>query len=358
MSRTPPREPTDMDAGLDSSARTIPASWYLDPSVHAAEQKAVFRNAWQFAGRTDQVAQPGAYLSADIAGAPILAARGDDGVLRAFYNVCRHRAARVALEAQGTARRFRCHYHGWTYDLAGRLVAAPEFDPAEGFSLASHVLPELRVETWGPFVFVNAGTESTALSTITAPFAKRITESVMGKLEFAGRREYELACNWKVFVDNYLDGGYHVNSLHPELASALDYSRYRTEIEGQTSTQVSPMRGRGCSPRSGNVAYYGWLFPNFMLNLYQDAMDTNLVLPLGPERCRVVFDFFVAPGKVDAAQSIAFADKVQAEDTAICEEVQGGLRSGAFEAGPYSPRREAGVRHFHQLLARALNIPR
>lgn len=359
MSRPPPherRQPYDLNAGLNTSARTIPASWYLDPAVHAAEQETVFRSTWQFAGRASQVSGPGAYLTTAAAEAPTLIARGEDRVLRAFYNVCRHRAARVATEAQGTAKRFRCRYHGWAYDLEGNLRAAPEFDLERDLEPTERRLPGLKVGCWGPFVFVNCAENPAALDDVFSPIARRIPLEAIGHMEFAGRREYELECNWKVYVDNYLDGGYHVNSVHPELAGELDYSRYRTEVEGETSVQISPMRGSGekNSARSGDTAHYAWLFPNFMLNVYRDAMDTNLVLPLGPERCRVIFDFYVSPGRVDPAQSIAFAERVQAEDTEICEEVQRGLRSGAFENGPYSPQRERGVQHFHELLAREL----
>jgi len=183
-------------------------------------------------------------------------------------------------------------------------------------------------------------------------------------LRFVERRVYDLACNWKFYVDNYLDGGYHVNSVHPGLASVLDYSRYRTQTVATTSVQRSPLRpaeaGHAVAAvRVGAEAQYWWVFPNFMLNLYDGVMDTNLVLPLTPDRCRVMFDFYFFETEGEAARqfmrdSIEVAERVQREDIAICEEVQRGLRSRSFDTGRFSVRREAAGYHFHQLLARRL----
>jgi choline monooxygenase len=186
-------------------------------------------------------------------------------------------------------------------------------------------------------------------------------------LRFVERRQYELGCNWKVFVDNYLDGGYHVNTVHPGLAGVLDYAHYRTEIAGNTSVQISPLRPAGAQKpgdttgkvRTGEAAYYWWVFPNLMLNLYQGVMDTNLVLPLGPDRCRVVFDFYFADtegpeARKFIADSIAVADQVQREDMGICEEVHKGLASRSYDTGRFSVKREAAGYHFHRLLAARL----
>jgi choline monooxygenase len=182
-------------------------------------------------------------------------------------------------------------------------------------------------------------------------------------MTFVGRKEYELDCNWKVFVDNYQDGGYHVNTVHPGLAGAIDYAQYRTEIAGQTSVQIAPLKQADDAAigmvRTGTHAYYWWIFPNLMINLYQGLMDTNLVLPLGPDRCRVLFDFYFADTNSAAAQkfiadSMSVADQVQMEDQGVCEEVQRGLKSRSYDTGRFSVKREAGGYHFHKLLAQRL----
>jgi choline monooxygenase len=347
-------------------ARTIPSAWYFDPDIYTAECRAVFGDSWQAIGRVDQVAGPGCYFTADLAGEPILVVRDEQGVLRAFYNVCRHRAARVAPEAAGHATRLRCRYHGWTYDLAGRLRGTPEFEGVADFCRDDNGLAPVAVVTWGPFVWVHLGASPPPVTDLLAPLHKHPALNDVSSLRFSERREYRLACNWKVFVDNYLDGGYHINTVHPGLAGALDYSRYRTEIAGETSVQISPLRPADSDAgnasvrdvRTGEAAYYWWIFPNLMMNVYQGVMDTNLVLPAGPDACRVVFDFYFAADTLDAArftsESIGVAHQIQLEDVGICEEVQRGLASRSFEAGRFSVRREAAGFHFHRLLAERL----
>jgi choline monooxygenase len=346
-------------------AHTIPSSWYFDPEVYAAECRIIFGRTWQLAGRADQVAEPGSYVTADIAGEPVLVVRDGEGTLRALHNVCRHRAAQVMNEPQGKATKLRCRYHGWTYDLSGRLRGVPEFDGVKDFSRDEEgLVPLTAVDTWGPLVFVNdAPAPVPPLAEHLAPLPERAAPLGLDRLRFAERRDYVIECNWKVFVDNYLDGGYHVNTVHPGLAGALDYAHYRTEVAATTSVQVSPIRKSEDDVvgkvRSGDNAYYWWVFPNLMLNLYQGVMDTNLVLPLGPDRCRVIFDFYfadvdTADGQRFAADSMAVGHQVQLEDVGICEEVQRGLKSRSYSTGRFSVRREAGGYHFHQLLAARL----
>ena len=345
-------------------ASTIPNIWYTDAEVAKRERSAVFGDNWLFVGRTEQVREPGQFFTLTIAAEPVLVARGEDGVLRAFANICRHRAARVMTEEQGCATKFRCPYHGWTYDLAGQLRGVPEFDGVSNFSRDKNGLPALAVETWGPFVFVHPGSPRQALGEYLHPLEDRLAPFAIDDLKFNGRRSYELDCNWKVYCDNYLDGGYHVHSIHPSLAPVLDYKNYKTEIQQSFSVQSAPLKvpeqGEDTSAaavRTGTAAAYAWIYPNFMINAYAGVMDTNLVLPLSPNRCRVVFDFYFAPGTMTPEkweESMRVADQVQAEDVGICEDVQRGLGSRHFVAGRFSVRREAGVYHFHRLLAKQL----
>src|SRR5207249_2746347 len=308
-----------------AKAHTIPSLWYFDPEIHEAERRCVFGGSWQVAGRVDQVATPGSFFTIDLAGDPVLVLRDQQGVLRAFYNVCRHKAAQVINECEGTLTKLRCRYHGWTYDLTGKLRGTPEFDGVADFCREDHGLTPLAVATWGPLVFVHAPPleRAGALAEFLAPLPERSAGPNLKAMRFAERRTYELACNWKVFVDNFLDGGYHVNTVHPGLAGAIDYSGYRTEVAGNTSVQISPLR-RSDDPtvaqvRAGDNAYYWWIFPNLMVNIYDGVMDTNVVLPLGPERCKVIFDFYFARTDGPEArhfmeQSMAVAHQIQLED--------------------------------------------
>jgi len=341
-------------------AHTIPAPWYLDPAIDRLEQQQVFAGNWQAIGRTDQVAHPGDYFAAEFAGEPVLAVRGADGQLRAF---CRHHAAAVATSPCGHAQSFRCPYHGWTYGLDGSLKGTPEFSGVCNFDRSANGLVPVAVDTWENFVFVNLRTNPAPLSHSLSDLIPRVAPLGLNKLQFHSRKDYTLNCNWKVYVDNYLDGGYHVPHLHKGLNSVLDYTHYTIENGKRYCLQSSPMvdsneDAQVSATRKGDRAWYFWIYPNFMINFYQGVMDTNLVLPLGPDRCRVIFDFYfedVTPDRAEQnAASIATSDKVQDEDVAICESVQKGLASRAYGAGRLSVKREAGEHLFHRLLARDL----
>jgi len=338
-------------------ARTIPAAWYWDEEIAALEGHTAFAG-WQPAARLDQVSEPGRFATTEIAGEPIVVVRDEGGSLRAFHNVCRHRAAIVVPEGSGTLTKFRCRYHGWTYDLAGRLRGVPEFDGVCEFERDDNGLVPLTVDTWDHFVWVHPGTPHHSLKQFLGPLTHLTEGAGLANLRWAGRKEYDVGCNWKVYVDNYLDGGYHINTVHPGLAGVIDYSLYRTELYPFASVQISPLVGNADavgSVRAGDLAYYGWVFPNFMVNVYEGVADTNIVLPLGPDRCRVVFDFFFTDQTDDyIRRSIEVADKVQDEDMLICEEVQRGLRSRTYDTGRFSVKREAGGYHFHRLLAAEL----
>ncbi len=359
----------NLDLPLEK-AQTIPSSWYFDQDVAELERKNVFSRSWQMVGRSDQVALPGSFLTADIAGEPVLVVRDEEGILRAFSNVCRHRAARVMEQECGQAQRLRCRYHGWTYDLTGKLKGTPEFAGVENFAKEDNGLPPLQVVESKPFIFVNLlvnPTEGEDSHSLLQNFQEQSQALSIDKLQFFDRREYTINCNWKVFVDNFLDGGYHVNTVHPGLAGVIDYSGYHSKLHSKSNVQISPFRSsekqKGeaatTSVRSGDYAYYWWLFPNFMVNLYSGVMDTNLVLPLGVDRCRVIFDFYFPTEQVEGKQdhikkSIDVSHQIQQEDIDICEEVQRGLQSRSFDTGRFSLKREATGYHFHQILAQYL----
>jgi choline monooxygenase len=323
----------------------------------------VFQASWQMVGRGDQLGEPGAFVTADVAGEPVLVVRGADSVLRAFFNVCRHHAAAVAGEACGRAQALRCPYHGWTYGLDGALKGAPEFEGVEGFDRARHGLVPMAVSEWEGFVFVRVSEQGPSLPEFLGTLASQASPLRLSRLRFFERRSYELGCNWKVFVDNYLDGGYHVPHLHKGLMSVLRYADYAIENGERHCLQSSPMESHAAeaetsSVRAGARAHYFWLYPNFMINVYEGVMDTNLVLPLAVDRTRVVFDFFFADVSEQAyprnRKSVDVAERIQGEDVAICESVQRGLRSRAYGTGRLSVRREAGEQLFHRLLAEDL----
>jgi choline monooxygenase len=274
--------------------------------------------------------------------------------------VCRHHAAAVETQSAGCAKQFRCPYHGWTYGNDGSLKGMVEFEGVCNFDRKDNGLVSIRVDTWENFVFVNLDGKSVPLSdflgkvpSLTAPL------NLSNTLRYFDRRIYTLNCNWKVYVDNYLDGGYHVPHAHKGLSSVVEYTKYTIENFERACLQSSPLDASGAADsaigatRQGH-AFYLWIYPNFMINAYSGVMDTNLVLPLGVDKCAVIFDYYFADTSAAAARrhrdSIAVSEKVQDEDMAICDSVQRGLASRAYVAGRLSVRREAGEHLFHRLL--------
>ena len=349
----------DANASL-ADASTIPSSWYVDSRIAELETNAVFGKTWQMVGRIEQVEKPGQFVTASVAGEPIVVVRGNDGVLRGFYNVCRHHAAAVVSEPCGQASILHCPYHGWNYGLDGSLKGMPEFDGVKNFERQENGLVPLKAETWEKFVFVNLDPEAVPLRDFLGGLVQRVAPLGVSKLHYFDTRVYDIHCNWKVFVDNFLDGGYHVPHLHKGLSSVLDYKEYTIENEDRYCLQSSPMVASNedaatGATRKGDRAWYFWQYPNLMINCYEGYMDTNLVLPVDVDHCRVIFDFYFAD--VSEAhreynqQSVAVGLRVQDEDLGICEAVQRGLKSRAYGAGRLSVRREAGEHLFHRLLA-------
>jgi len=341
-------------------ASTPPSTWYTRAELFAREQETVFRRSWQFACPTDLVAQPGSYVRFDLLGESTIVLRDEDGTLRALSNVCRHHAAQL-LEGQGRVQALVCPYHGWTYSLDGRLTSAPGMGTQRDFERSRFALPEAPVEVWGPLVFVHPGRPERSVAEELAPLSEMLEPTGWTSLRHALRRSYAMACNWKVFVDNYLDGGYHVAHLHKGLAGQLDMASYRTELFERFNVQSCPsageasFHGRDFRARIGSGALYAWIHPNLMLNRYGPILDTNWVRPLDVERCEVVFDYWFPETEGEEARrfieaSLEASDDVQQEDVAISESVQRGVRSRTYDTGRYA-RTETGMLQFHRLLA-------
>ena len=328
----------------------------------AREEERIFARTWQLVGHESSLRNPGDFLSARVASEEVVLTRDAAGTLHALSNVCRHRAGPV-VRGSGCRRTLQCAYHGWTYALDGRLLATPEFEGVLDFDRARVELPRFRVETWAGFVFVNLDRDARPLTDVLGEMVPETERLRLSALGFYKRLDYEIACNWKVYVDNYLEG-YHIPHVHPGLFEELDYNAYRVDVRESHSRQHAPIRSRsqdslyrrnldeGAAPE----ALYYWLFPNLMLNVYPDNLQTNVIVPLGPERTLTRFEWFVPdpdrPGlEEEFAKSLAFSDLVQQEDIAICEDVQRGLHSRTYETGRYSVRRENGLHHFHALVA-------
>ena len=338
-----------------ATATALPARFYAGPEMAATDRRAVFDRSWQLVAHASQLRGAGDHVVANLAGLPVIAVRGADDAIRVMHNVCRHRAGPIAQCDGLGAKALRCRYHGWTYTLEGQLRSAPEMKDAQGFDVADVRLPQLAVKVWQGLVFA-------AVDATDAPDFDAFVAGIDARLgpdrhmeHYGGHHSasYDIACNWKVYVDNYLEG-YHVPFVHPGLNRLLDYRSYRTELSRWHSLQWSPLESDPALYGSGDALYY-WLWPNTMLNILPGRLQTNTVVPLGVDRCRVVFDSYYADAG-DAAKrdaDLAFSDEVQHEDIGICEDVQRGMASGSYVPGRLNPLRETGVHHFHELLRAA-----
>jgi choline monooxygenase len=342
-------------------ASTIPARLYVDPVYLELERERVFAHTWQLVGRVDQVAEHGTFFTAEIGNDSIVVLRDGDS-LRGFHNVCLHRAGPVA-HGCGKRQTLQCRYHGWTYTLKGELLRAPEMEDAEHFNREEMRLRGVAIDTWGPLVFANLDGKAPPLADMLESIPGRVAAFGCESMRYVMRKEYELACNWKVYVDNYLEG-YHIPVVHPTLNKEIDYDSYRVEPQRFSSIQhaplkpVSPGSPRFYDPSLAKVpeAVYGWVFPNMMLNVYLGQMQTNVVVPVSHDRTVVVFEWFASNPPEDPATDpswsrlVKFSDEIQDEDVEICERVQRNLRSRVYDRGRYSAKRENGVHHFHSLL--------
>jgi len=350
------RSPFRFEPRLEK-ASTLPSWCYFDSWLLDEERKSVFGRSWQLAGRTEIVKSPGDYFTAEIAGESLLIVRGRDSILRALSNVCRHRAGPVA-SGSGNKSLFQCGYHGWTYRLDGSLAGTPEMKGIECFEAADFALPGFPVEEWLGFVFVNLNRETAPLSSMLEDLPERLADRGFDSFHLAERKEWTIECNWKVYVDNYLEG-YHIPIVHPSLFQELDYSNYRTETKGIYSIQHAPLkkRERLRSTSDSDKAEYFWIYPNLMLNVYPDNFSTNLIVPITPTRTVTFFEWFFADperARQEIDSTVAYSDEIQIEDIEICETVQRNLASTTYSSGRFSPQRENGVHHFHGLLSKAL----
>jgi choline monooxygenase len=361
-------------------AHTLASRFYTDPAILDLEKQKIFRRTWQLVGMANHpcgeangakrtITDPETFFTTNIVEEPVIIVRDKLGVLRAFSNVCRHRAGPIA-KGSGCDRVLRCGYHGWTYALDGRLIGTPDVEGVEFFDRSTMGMFPLRLETWGQFIFVNFDTDAEPLDAFLGQIPDQARGFQFEGLQLAERRDYVIDCNWKVYVDNYLEG-YHIPIAHPGLMREIDYSLYRTETFRYYSQQFAPIRAatkddsaeRFYPPGSGlTEALYFWIFPNLMLNIYPDNISTNLIVPISHEKTLTIFEWFFHDLSSDRAKdrihkAVAFSDEVQREDIALCQSVQKGLRSATYDRGRYSVKRENGVHHFHMLLGEFLQRP-
>ena len=344
---------------------TLPYSWYTDTDVLAEERERLFAHRWQYAGHMGQLSEPGSYFTLRVADIPLVVVRDRQGELHAHINVCRHRGAEV-VSGGGRCSTLQCHYHAWTYDLDGALRAAPRSETDPDFDRGALGLRSALVDTWGPFIFVNADSDAAPLEDTL----RELPEIVAGagldvdELRFHSRASFTLEANWKIAVENFLEC-YHCQVAHPSFSDVIDVSSegYRlasTETFGSHYARLRDTQRNGHYDTSGDVqGQFHLVWPNIKVNVMpgRPNMSIGPLLPDGPQRTQGFLDYFFADGTDESwvADFLALDNQVGVEDRVLVESVQSGMRSGAFEKGRLMLPSEQLIGEFQTWVASNLN---
>jgi choline monooxygenase len=331
---------------------TLGARVYVDPACYRDERSRIFARQWQLAAFRAQLRAPGDYAAHEFAGWRVVVVVQDDGSLRAFHNVCRHRAGPLVTDAYGSCTNLVCRYHGWSYARDGSLRSARDFgadlDPAE-FSLFP-----VRVEEWRGLVFVNLDDDALPLEEDHAAFFDAASDQPLETFAYSHRLVHEIAANWKVYGDNYMEG-YHVPLIHPELNREIVAKDYRVDVGDRFCEHSAPTRNEAV-----NAGRWLWRFPNLALNTYADGMNVERFVPVDHRRTRVTYDLFFRDlgAREENEAVVRIGCTILDEDRVICEAVQRNLESGVYDTGRLSPRHEQGVAAFQQWISEACDTRR
>jgi len=351
----------------------LPARHYWDPGIYQREMGAIFHRTWQMAGHLSRLREPGDYFTFTVGDQNLFAVRGKDGEVRAFYNVCSHRAHEL-LKGEGRSRVITCPYHAWSFHADGKLRTARGSEKVAGFDKDEFCLKQVRTETFCGFLFANLDPDAPTLASLTGNLENEIRSYCpdIDKLVRARRLHYELKANWKNVVDNFLEC-YHCPPAHPAFTDLVAIPTYRTKTYGCYSSHISePHTGRSkaysfdaSDPNVRTEFAAWWLWPNVAFNVFPGCANIAVlhIMPDGPERSREHFDFYFLDEQATAEQeeAIRYTDEIlQAEDIGLVESVQRGLKSRGYHQGRYVVDKERtdisehGLHHFHGLVLQAL----
>ena len=365
---------SELDGVLTAIERAsqLPARVHFDPAIFAFEREAIFAREWLCVGREDEIALPGAWIRADVGGEDVIVSRGVDLAVRAFHNVCSHRGAPLCQGASGRHAAFRCPYHGWTYELSGTLREAPHTATLEGFNPDEQGLSPIRVESWQGFLFATLDGDAPPLAEALGTPPDRVARTGLRQLRLGRRTAHVVAANWKLLAENFQES-LHFASVHPGLERLTPSARADSVLgEGpwlggimdiasgaETVSLDGDRRNRpwlaGTLPEDRRRVFDALLFPGLLLSLQPDYLLTYRLVPLAPTETQVIADIHFHPAAFtadfDPESVYSFWDRVNAEDRAICEHQQLGIRSRGYRPGRYTSV-EDGVYAFDRLVAR------
>ncbi|OCA81640.1 Rieske (2Fe-2S) protein [Bacillus sp. FJAT-27225] len=338
-----------------SEAHTLPSWLYTNPEVLKVEKEAIFGRTWQYVAHLSQLDKPGDFITAEIAGKPIIVNRGSDGVIRAFYNVCSHRAAKL-VEGEGNKAVFTCPYHAWSYRNDGSLLRAPNMGGCENFHHEDFCLKTIKTEIVHSFVFINLDPNAPSMKSQFPNLFKHTEKFGLGNLKRTRVKETICRSNWKVGIDNYLECD-HCSLVHKTLVSKLDMKQYEMEMYDYYSYQGTPLKGKGSDFGMGEGGRYYWLYPNtwFSFDPGPANLSIHQSIPIDHKTTKYVYTTFFMQDEMteEEEELLKMDDLVRKEDLDICEVVQKGLETGAYTQGRFSLT-ENLVHHFHLILQKDL----
>jgi Rieske 2Fe-2S family protein len=341
-----------------SRARTLPQKYYTAQAVYDLENERIFSSHWLYAGRESQLPEKGSYFLFEIDNESIIILRDQTGVIRAFYNVCRHRGTRICREAAGQfSKSIQCPYHAWTYALEGQLTGAPNMHEVQSFDKAEYPLHPVALATWEGCVLINLAQELEPFEQAFAPLIGKFSRWHLQELATVHRIEYDIKANWKLVIQNYSEC-YHCPSLHPVLNRLTPYRNSTNDLlEGpflggpmqlSEGSQSMTMNGRACamplhetSATKPNLAYYYTIFPNLLLSLFPDYVLLHRVEPQHPAKTRIICNWLFHPDAIaqpdfDPSGAIEFWNMTNNQDWQVSELSQQGISSRVYAPGPYA----------------------
>jgi Rieske 2Fe-2S family protein len=343
-----------------SGAKTLPQRYFVSPEILAKEQEKIFSAQWVLVGHQSQIAKAGDYFVREVAGESLIIVRDQEGEVRGFYNVCRHRGTRLCEEENGHSTAIQCPYHAWTYSLDGRLVGAPHMtgETVPGFDKADYSLHRVSLGLWAGFIFVNLRDAPASLEERFAPLMGKFSHWNLPQLRSAKWIEYDVRANWKLIFENYSEC-YHCPGVHPALQKLTPYDLAENDLcEGPflggfmpiTKGHSLTMTGNACALPVGDIkgedndrVFYYSIFPNMLLSLHPDYVMVHQLWPQSAERTLIVCDWFFHPEAFERSDfhpndAIEFWDMTNKQDWHVCELSQQGIASRAYQPGPYSSR--------------------
>jgi phenylpropionate dioxygenase-like ring-hydroxylating dioxygenase large terminal subunit len=337
-------------------AKTLEQKYFVSPEIFAEEREKIFARQWVLVGHQSQLAEPGDYFVAVVAGENLIVVRDRRSVIRGFYNVCRHRGTRLKEDACGHASAIQCPYHAWTYGLDGRLIGAPHMDQVPDFDKADYSLHAANLGLWEGFIFVSLADSPTPLERWFALLNGKFSHWNMSILRSAKRLEYDVKANWKLMFENYSEC-YHCPGVHPMLSKVSPYDSAENDLtEGPflggfmkiNKGAGLTMSGKACALPVGQIenlqeVFYYSIFPNMLLSLHPEYVMVHQLWPQSPKRTVIVCDWLFHPDAFDRKDfrpedAIEFWDMTNKQDWHVCELSQQGIGSRAYQPGPYSLR--------------------